>query len=244
MRQKFAAAVVFIAIIATMAISSAASERRHASIPQPQPSSIKQVETVVSVTHPVDKDGNRFTWVLAISLKPVTAGTTYIGSVRKPGESKYTLLPQASTTVRPDQDGLYQTIWMYLNTDFYDVQPDGTFKYWPTGIADFRVDVIPVKGDKTAAFAQVPVGMGDISSLGPLQNAIVSEDGKTILVTGVFTPPLKVALLNFQTVDVSGNMITVPDGLFGVGLPLVVASGYPEAECSTKEDVNIPTQVN
>lgn len=187
-----------------------------------------------------DNTGGQNNLVQGQSLAPLVAGTTFVGSVQKPGESNFTFIGQFVAS----QDGGYLSLQLHQGVEFFDTLPDGTKKFWSSGVATYKVDITTVAGVKTSVIAKVPVLMGPGLTFGPLQNAVVSVDGKSIQLLGNFpTPPvatLEVPNMGYSVIfaDFQGK-IAVPPGNSGTMLYLVVSSGYPNAESSTTY-VNIP----
>ena len=112
----------------------------------------------------------------------------------------------------------------------------------------FRAEIQPLKGVKTSVIHKIPVRLDELRvPLGPLQQAIVSVDGRSVMLLGVFSTPPSAMLFHFYSdgtwmsnpVGVSQNQFVVPGGMYGHGSPLTVMSGYPDAECSTVQ-VDIP----
>jgi hypothetical protein len=226
------------------------ANRRHRPVRTGAPS----VEAVVSVLY-LNADGTLFVgedgkWkycaVLMSSVRPLTLGTTFTGSVQKPGATEFTFL--ASSEVEPQHVGFLKTLRLYLRDGFYDILPDGSHQDWLPGIATFKVDIVTAKGERTSVFQKVPVRLDGLRvPFGPLQQAIPSADGKSVLLVGVFPTPPTAMLFHFfadgsyfnKPATVSQNQFTVPEGMSGLGMPLTVMSGYPDAECSTVQ-VDIP----
>jgi len=203
------------------------------------------VEMTINVLYK-DASGSGATSCLVegASLVPLTLGTTFAFFLQKPGESSFTYV--FSATVQASMVGSYLTTQLYYGDGFYDTLPDGTKKYWASGIATFKVEITTAAGVKTSVIAKVGVLMGYVT-FGPLQQVTVAGDGKSIKLTGSFPTAPVAKLYKFipfpireSRVLVPNNfVVTVPPGFSSSDTRLVVIAGYPNAECSTVF-VNIP----
>lgn len=239
MRKYLVCLIVVVSML--LAFFMNASERR-----RPVRNGSYSVEAVVSVIYLTSKEGKEYCWVSMSSVKSLTLGTTFTAWVQKPGATEFTYI--TSTTTEPQHVGLYRELQLYLRDGFYDILPDGSRQDWLPGIATFKVDIVTAKGEKTSVSQKVPVRLDELRvPLGPLQQAIPSADGKSVLLVGIF-PTSPVALLHHffedgsyfrKSVTVFQNQFMVPEGMSGIGIPLTVMSGYPDAECSTVQ-VDIP----
>ena len=223
--------VAFVAVL--LASSADAQSQRRRAVAHPSIPPTVQVVILVRPS-PTVPDG----WVVqALSLDRVPAGTTWIGSVRKPKEISFTPLPRRSVTIPPALANLYLMMQLW-NGEWADdgdqtLSPPVTSTLpWGTGVATFKVEVTSPEGVRTSVLADVLVGDSN-PSVGPIEDAKVSSDGKMIFLTpkGPFSSP--VALLDYRTVSVVGNQIAVPKGVWGVDLLLVVCSEYPVSYCWT-----------
>lgn len=173
------------------------------------------------------------------SLVPLTAGMTFSCWVQKPGESDYTFLQYS--VVEPSSAGMYTSIQLYYGEGFFDTLPDGTKRYWNSGIATYKVEITSPTGVKTSVIAKVGVLMGSGLHFGPLQQVVVSPDKKSIQLIGSFPTAPVAKLYKFipypirlsWTVVPNNFIVSVPPGFSSADSQLVVIAGYPNAECST-----------
>jgi hypothetical protein len=174
------------------------------------------------------------------STVPKALGTTrtMTASVQKPGESDFTYI--VSGTLGPDASG-YSSMQLYYGEGFYDVLPDGTKKYWASGIATFKIEITSETGEKTSVIAKVGVLMGS-TLFGPLQQVTKVDAG--LLIGGSFSSTPVAKIYNFiqefpirvSYTQVPENLIVkVPVEMTGPRYWLVVTSGFPHGESSSIE---------
>ncbi len=192
-----------------------------------------------------DKNGLLSRWIGGETIRPLVLGNVYKTWFKRPGDADWTL--ERTSGVDAAEVGLYRTFYLHVGNDFFDVLPDGTKRPWNPGLAEWKIEEITPDGT-TSASEQVPVGTGQVatSTLGPLQNIVIDNDKRQLVLVGVFPPPPVATLLQkvhtewgdmywtaFVNVD-ANNVINIPPEV-GDDIVVVVGTKYPDAEFSTRE---------
>lgn len=185
---------------------------------------------------------------MSLSRIPLVPGSDYDSFEKKPGGH---WVHREKFTVPPEFAGMYRVEWLHpFGEEFYDhdPSPDGNRLAWPSGYGEYKNEIALANGTKSRV-SSGPVGVGIVSKsqTGPLLQAVVSGDKKTIDVYGASsTPPVAVlvytklhpgldgVLLHYKVVDVVRGRITVPEGKAGYDVHLGTCWGYPDDVCSTE----------
>jgi hypothetical protein len=192
--------------------------------------------------------GHRTYLIRALSYKPTVVGLRVVGSFQKRKKGEWFRLPMI-TEITPERAGNWANhqLWNGELCDSCDetmtlVDPELKREYWEPDVATFKIDMTYVGGGvPTSVTTPIQILANPAGPVPTPVKAQVSNDGKVIFLspTGTFTFP--VAMLAYLPVSVIGNNISVPDGVSGSDVQLVVCWGYPSVECgSANVDIPIP----